>query len=82
MNETIRELFSGKLSNRYNIYESEFTDEMYSAVNELKETFTDKQKELYKSYKTACAKHENEAVYMGFESGFGLACRIIFEGLK
>ena len=82
MNEIMRELFSGELNNRHNLYESEFTDEMYDAANELKETFTDKQKELYKLYKTACGKHENEAIYMGFESGFGPACKILFEGLK
>ena len=82
MYEILRDLFSGDMRNYQCECECQLTDEMYHVANELKETFTDKQKDLFKSFKTAQNNHEKELSYRNFISGFGLACKLIFEGLR
>jgi hypothetical protein len=82
MSRIIRELFEGNIQpfndSRYYV----LCDDHEIIEQSLIEDFNEKQKELFKSYKTARCDYEREKSYKNFKCGFKLAGKLIIEGLK
>ncbi|MCL2697198.1 MAG: hypothetical protein FWE74_03845 [Oscillospiraceae bacterium] len=81
MSDIIRNLFNGQINPSSNDYFYLFDDGFDSAEKELRETFNDNQKQLFKAYKAARCIYENEIAFNNFECGYKTASKLIFDGL-
>ncbi|MCL2696466.1 MAG: hypothetical protein FWE74_00130 [Oscillospiraceae bacterium] len=82
MNQTIRKLFNGEIDPAGKKYYYMLEDELKFAENDLNETFNDRQKELFASYKIAHRNYEREIEFFHFECGYKTASKLIIEGLN
>jgi len=82
MKNIIKDLFYGAIQPSLAEYDCKFKDDTEHFERNLIETFNDSQKELFKSYTTACRNYEREIACNNFKYGFKTACKLIFDGLK